>query len=221
MIKNILVAAAIGAAVFGAQASSNLLVNGELNGTTGSYVYNASPDSVTTHYGGTVPVLSGTVNGWDGSFVSIASGNGAWGVPSSLAHFDAAAQGAYVAGVQADGVLSQELTLAAGTYALTWLDANRGDNQTYAVSFIGDATSYLGSNQFSTVGGAGWKLEHLVFTTAGGGELVFKGGTIWGQSDSTSFIDNVQLTAVPEPTSLALMAIGTLGLLAWRRRAQV
>jgi hypothetical protein len=222
MIKNIFAAAAISAAAFGAQASSNLLVNGELNGTTGSYVYNGSPDSVTANYGGTLPLQSDTVDGWSGSFVSIASGNGSWGVPSGLANFDAATQGDYVAGVQADGVLSQELSLAAGTYSLTWLDANRGDNQSYVVSFVGDGTtSYLGTNQFSTVGGAGWKLEHLVFTTSGGGELVFKGSTIWGQSDSTSFIDNVQLTAVPEPTSLALMVIGALGLVAWRRRAQV
>jgi len=31
----------------------------------------------------------------------------------------------------------------------------------------------------------------------------------------------VSVTAVPEPTALLMMGVGTLGLLAWRRRAQV
>ena len=223
MIKNILVAAAFGAIALGAHAApANLVVNGEMDGTTGSYVYNGSPDSVTANYSGTVPVVAGTVSGWDGSFVSIASNSGPWGNPSSLAHFDAATQGGYVAGVQADGVLSQDVTLGAGYYMLTWVDANRGDDQKYSVSFTGGTTSYLTTEDFATAGGAGWKIEHLVFSTTGGeGALTFTGGTIWGLSDSTSFIDNVQLSAVPEPTSLLMMAAATLGLLAWRRRAQV
>jgi hypothetical protein len=53
------------------------------------------------------------------------------------------------------------------------------------------------------------------------GLLSFKGLTSYQYTDATSFIDNVSVSAVPEPTSLMLMAMGTLGLLAWRRRAQV
>ena len=220
MIKNILVAAAFGAAAIGAHGADNLLVNGELNGSTGSYVYNASPQSVIDNYSGTVPIQDLTVTGWDGSFVSIASGNGAWGNPNSLSGFNAATQGGYVAGVQADGVLSQDVELAAGTYMLTWVDANRGNSQNYSVSFSGGDVDYLFTTSFTTTGG--WKTEHLLFTTTGGaGALSFTGGTIFGVTDATSFIDNVQLSAVPEPTSLLLMSIATLGLLAWRRRAQV
>ena len=222
MIKNILIAAAFGAVAFGAHAD-NLLVNGGMDSTytADSYVYNAPPASVTNNYG-PVPTQAGIVSGWDGSFVSIASNSGPWGNPSSLAGFSSAANGAFVAGVQADGVLSQGVDLAAGTYLLTWVDANRGNDQNYAVAFTGGTVDYLGTSAFATTGGSGWKTEQLLFTTTGGaGTLSFTGGTIFGLSDSTSFIDNVQLSAVPEPTSLLLMSVATLGLLAWRRRAQV
>jgi hypothetical protein len=222
MIKNILAAAAIGVVALGAQAAP-LVSNGSFDGTyvDGSYVYNGVPGSVATNYSGTVPVLAGTVDGWSGSFVSIASNSGPWGNPNSLANFSAS-QGNWVAGVQSDATLSQALDLAAGTYRLTWVDANRGNDQSYAVSFDGGSVSYLDSTAFGTTAGTGWKTEQLLFTTTGGsGTLTFAGGTIWGPSDSTSFIDNVQLSAVPESSSLLMMAFGTLGLLAWRRRSQI
>jgi hypothetical protein len=226
MIKKILAAAAIGAAAMAAQATpANLVSNGALDSsyTGGSYTYNGVPASVATNYCCGVPTTPGTVSGWDGSFVSIASGSGPWNTPSSLAHFDAATQGGFVAGIQADGVLEQTFTnLAAGSYLLSWVDANRGADQHYAVSFTGDSVDYFGSTAFSTTNSAGWKVEQLVFTTTGGaGVLSFTGGTIFGQSDSTSLIDNVQLSAVPEPASLLMMSLATLGLLAWRRRSQL
>ena len=214
MIKNILVAAAFGVAALGAHAASgNLVLNGDLNGTTGNYIYNAAPPSVTTFYGG-VPTEAGTVDNWTGSFVSITSNSGPWGNPSGLAGFDATF-GGYVAGVQADGSLTQALTLAAGTYTLSWSDANRGANQTYSVLFDGEAVG-----TYHTVAGAGWDSESVTFTTAGGSGLSFVGGTSFGDTDATSFIDKVSVTAVPEPTSLLMMAVATLGLLAWRRRTQ-
>jgi hypothetical protein len=217
MIKKILVAAAVAAATIGAQASTNLVSNGSLDGSTSDYTYNGAPPSVTTYYG-SVPVTTGTVTDWTGSFVSITSSSGPWGTPSSLSGFDQATFGNYIAGVQADGVLSQQLDLAAGTYQLTWSDANRGADQTYSVSF--DGVTY---QSYTTVGGAGWGTQSLVFTTGGGtGLLSFAGDTSFHDRDATSFIDNVSLTAaVPEPASLLMMAVGTLGLLAWRRRAQV
>jgi hypothetical protein len=220
MIKKILVAAAFGAAAVGAQASSNLVLNGGFDGTTSSYVYNAAPTSVATYYG-SVPTQARTVDDWTGSFVSIASNSGDWGNPSGLANFDASTSGGYVAGVQADGVLSQALTLDAGTYLLTWSDANRsgtGSNESYSVSF--DGVTYT---TVATQAGAGWESEAVVFTlgAAATGELSFTGLTSYQNTDATSFIDNVSVSAVPEPASLLLMAVGTLGLLAWRRRAQI
>jgi len=221
MIKKILAAAAIGAATMGAQAASNLVSNGSLDGSTGDYVYNGVAPSIATampSFGST----PGTVESWDGSFVSIASNSGAWGSPSAV-HGADGALGGYVAGIQSDGVLSQDdIDLAAGTYLLTWSDANRGNDQSYSVSFTGGTVDYLTTTTFSTTNSTGWKTEEVLFTTTGGtGALSFTGGTFWGQSDSTSLIDNVSLAAVPEPTSLLMMAVATLGLLAWRRRAQV
>ncbi len=215
MIKNILVAAAFGVAAVAAQASSvNLVSNGSFDGTTGDYIYNASPASVAA-LGIWVPTQAGTVSGWDGSFVSIASGSGPWGTPAGLTGFNAATQGGYVAGVQSDGTLTQTLSLAAGQYLLTWTTANRGADQTYSVLFNGTEL-----DQVTTTNGAGWTTESVLFSTTGGGDLSFVGDTHFADRDATSFIDNVSVTAVPEPTSLLMMAVATLGLLAWRRRTQ-
>ena len=218
MFKKIFIAAAIGAVAMGAQASTNLVSNGEMNGTTSDYIYNAAPGTVTSNYGA-VPTDADTVGNWDGSFVSIASNSSPWGNPSGLANFDAATQGGYVAGVQADGTLSQTLNLAEGEYTLTWVTANRGNaNQNYLVQFGGTTIDNV-----TTTEGAGWTTESVTFTTAGGTGLSFVGQSVYNSSndDATSFIDNVSVTAVPEPASLLMMAVGTLGLLAWRRRAQV
>lgn len=220
MIKNILVAAAIGAAAAGAQAAGvNLVQNGDLNGTTGSYVYNGVPSTVTQFYSGTVPTGAGTVADWTGSFVSIASGNPAWGTPSSVAGFDAATQGGYVAGIQADGTLSQSLTLSAGAYVLTWLDANRPgqSEQSYSVSFNGVTYDTVATHHAD-----GWTQESIAFNVSQDttGLLSFTGLSSFGTKDATSFIDNVSVSAVPEPSSMLMMAVATLGLLAWRRRSQ-
>ncbi len=220
MIKNILVAAAFGVAALGAHATTpapaaatNLVLNGQMDGTIGDYIYNDAPASVTAYYGG-VPTEAGTVADWTGSFVSIATNSSPWNNQSSLSGFNASF-GGYVAGVQADGTLSQGLTLAAGTYRLTWSDANRGANQTYSVDFGG---TDLGT--FHTVAGAGWHNESIVFTTDGATGLSFIGGTSFRDTDATSFIDKVSVTAVPEPSAMLMMAFATLGLLAWRRRTQ-
>jgi PEP-CTERM motif len=215
MIKNILVAAAFGVAAVAAQATStNLVANGGFDGTTADYVYNAPPASVTTFYG-SVPTLAGTVADWSGSFVSITSNSGPWNTPSGLSGFDASTQGGYIAGVQADGTLTQGLTLAAGEYTLTWTTANRGADQTYSVLFNGTQI-----DQLTTTTSAGWTTESVTFSTLGGTDLSFVGDTSFHDRDATSFIDNVSVTAVPEPTSMLMMAVATLGLLAWRRRSQ-
>jgi len=217
MIKNILVAAVIGAAAAGAQAAApNLVENGSFDGTTTTYVYNGTPSSVASA-GVHVPVKTGTVVDWSGSFVSIASNSSAWNTPSGKSGFDAATQGGWVAGLQADGTLSQALTLGEGEYTLSWLTSNRGASQEYGVYFNG-----VKIDDITTKAGSGWITESVTFTTLTGGTgLSFVGETNFATKDATSFIDNVSVSVVPEPTALLMMALGTLGLLAWRRRAHV
>jgi hypothetical protein len=55
-----------------------------------------------------------------------------------------------------------------------------------------------------------------ITVTAGTHRLAFTG---MGSADNTSFIDNVTINQVPEPTTIMLMATGILGLMAyaWRR----
>ncbi|MEP6503011.1 MAG: PEP-CTERM sorting domain-containing protein [Betaproteobacteria bacterium] len=215
MFKKIMIAAAFGAAALSAQASTNLVGNGSFDGTTADYSYNGSPASVAA-LGIGVPITTGTVADWDGTFVSITSTSGPWGNPSGLSGFNASF-GDYVAGVQSDGTLSQSLNLLAGTYTLTWSDANRGADQSFSVLLGGDL---LGS--YTTVGGAGWNTETLTFTTNGGAvDLTFRGDTLFANRDATSFIDNVSLTAVPEPASLLMMFVGVMSLVVWRRRGQI
>jgi hypothetical protein len=209
LFQRTLIAAALAGVSLASQAQTNLLTNGSFDGTTGGYIYNGAAP-------GNPPELAGTVAGWTGNFVSIASGNGSWGNPSSIAGFDSSF-GGYVAGVQGSASLSQTVTLGAGEYQLSWFDANRvgyGD-QSYKVYF---GTQLLGS--FGTaVAGNTWKQESVSFTTSGGtGALSFVGQTDWYTNDATSFVDKASLTAVPEPTTTALMMMGTLALLARRRR---
>ncbi len=200
MIKNILVAAAFGAAAFAAQA--NEVANGSFESSTsstGDYCYGSNC----------------SVAHWDASLL-IGSGSGPWGNPSAN---DAASipLGSWVAGLQNNGTLTSDATIVAGqSYTLTWDDAGRSyyDNHAYDITVGGVTFANL-----TTTAGQSWSAHSETFTALTSGSLTFTGQFI--TPDGTTFIDNVSLSAVPEPTSLLLMAIGTLGLLAWRRRAQV
>jgi hypothetical protein len=198
VIKNILVSAAIGFAGFAAQA--NELSNGsfESNGLNGAeYCYGCGAAD------------------WNAPLL-ISSLSGAWGNPSANA--GTFQLGTTVAGIQNNQILTSDFDIVAGhTYTLTWDDAGRSYyyDHTYDVS-VGGVTFH----QFLTTAGQAWSEHTESFTASTDGALTFSGDF---DIDGTSFIDNVSLitTAVPEPTSLLMMAIGTLGLLAWRRRAQV
>jgi hypothetical protein len=211
MFKKILLAACIASATLGAQAAgTNLLQNASFEaagpdfskGYDGTYCYLAY-----------APLACGSLPDWTGSPVALLSASGVWGTPKGLTGWSKSF-GDQLAGIQGTSVLEQDLVLAAGTYTLSWFDANRvgyGGNQNYDVIVGGDK---LGN--FSTVAGQGWAEHSLTFTTAGGSQAIQFAGMVG--ADATTFIDQTSLTAVPEPTSLALMMVGTLGLLARRRR---
>ena len=209
MFKKIITAAAIGLAAFGAQASANLLANGGLE--------NASIDGGDFCYSALSTNCSAT--GWSADLL-ISSTSGAWGNPSAQA--GSIDIGNVVAGLQDDRTLTSNFALVAGqTYTLTWDDANRtgyyygayGDPETYNVEVAG---STVGTYTVST---NVWAAHSLTFTAAEDGLLSFNGQYL--TYDGTAFIDNVSLSAVPEPANVALMLMGALGLVAWRRRSQV
>ena len=219
MIKKILAAAAFGAVAMGAQASTNLLTDGDFestgatfNGSSYCYSGNVPAPQCSTP----TPAHPGySVSGWTGlDPVFLTSNSGPWGSPSDQSH-TGIDLGGYVAGVQSTASLISDFTFVAGDeYTLTWSDAGRtnyGSTQTYSVTAGGDV---LGS--FTTDNGQ-WTSHSFTFTAASDAALIFQ-GTV--NADATSFIDNVSVTAVPEPTALLMMGVGTLGLLAWRRRAQ-
>ena len=199
-----------------AQASTNLLQNGSFEASSpasdsNSYCY--------TNYVGGVACHS-VVPGWSGDFVLISADNGPWNNPQGLGN-SAAIDGSTIAGIQNESSLSQTISLAAGSYTLSWVDTNRngyGDNQTYDVKLNGSVL-----DTFSTQAGAAWAAHTLTFTVASAGlqTLSFAGQSLGG--DRTSFIDNVQLvSAVPEPSDLAMALAGlaVVGSMMRRRTAR-
>lgn len=202
-----------------AQSSPNLIQNGSFEDNT----YNASTGYC---YGSACGLTGWTLSEiTQGGGALIGANSGAWGTPSSLSDAASMVNGDFVVGLQGSaGGVSQTLTLSAGSFELSWADANRsnhGVDQNYRVSFNG---AQLGSD-FSTVRGAGWQSRTLNFNVAQGvtGALSFQGLIV---ADATSFIDNVSLkqtgmvAAVPEPEAYALMlaCLGVFGFSMRKRR---
>jgi hypothetical protein len=188
----------------GSSAHANLIANSGFEATqygAGYYAYpNATLDSWT--YSGQAGLLN-------------ASGSNAWYSGSGPTGFG----GDQYAFVQTTGSISQTFTSAAGTYALSFLDTGRtagccNGDQTFDVYI--DA-SLVGAYSTSPNGAFSQQIIQSLALSAGSHTLTFE-GTDPGGGDVTSFIDNVNLTQVPEPNSLALLAVAITGLVAFRRR---
>lgn len=204
MFKKIAVITALAGVALGAQAQTNLLRNGSFEATSNGsgYCYLGNVGCTLQSWAGTAPVM--------------ASNNGAWGNPSGIANWNASF-GAEQIGIQNSTFVEQSLTLAAGTYSLTWFDAKRVgyNDQSYNVFLNG-----VSAGNFVTAGSSNWQQRTLTFTTtAAGTEVIRFAGVAGYAQDGTSFIDNVALVSdVPEPSTTALMMVGALALVARRRR---
>ncbi|MBN8488685.1 MAG: PEP-CTERM sorting domain-containing protein [Burkholderiales bacterium] len=196
-------------ALSSASASANLLSNGSFESHSTSLANNGF-----CYLGGNCP---GTLADWSASAPLIGSYSGAWGDPSSRGGWSAS-QGDMLIGLQNASWVEQSLTLAAGTYTLSWVDAGRPgyNNTSYEVKLDG---STIGS--YSTLAGEAWDGQSLTFTVGASGSHTLRMQGLAVNADGTAFIDNMTLTtAVPEPgtASLGLAGLALLAGVARRRR---
>ncbi len=206
MLSRLLIVTAL--AVVPAVAGATALVDGSFE-AAGAGVSDYCYDAFAA--GGNAPCAP---NAWGTNGGVIHSGSSAWGGTTTP-------DGNYYGMLQANQTLTQTVVATAtGGLALSWIDANRNNN--------GGLHSYTVSVNGASLGTYTSGFGAFVARTSG------KFGAIAGQSytisfdgiangDTTSFIDAVALTTVPEPASWALMVagFGLVGFAARRRSAAV
>jgi choice-of-anchor C domain-containing protein len=191
-------------------ASANLVVDGNFEAAPNPGVY-------TTYFAPT------TMGGWTVSGGSVDLIGTYWQAPLGTT------RSVDMAG-DVSGTISQSITLAAGTYKLTFAESGNPDGppilKQLAVSLGGGTPQvfdYLtGANSHSDMK---WLTQTAYFTVAGGSELLqfqdessYAGSTPYGAA-----LGNVSLTAVPEPTTLIsgallLLPFGAASLRVLRRQ---
>lgn len=197
-------------------AFGELVYNGDFsNGTSGfSTSYTIVSKNTSTQQIGVIgnPTAGGPTYAWNNTFTNFNAHGGSGLMLVGNGSTDGGA----------DPVIwAQKLSLAAGTYNFSFWGANAssssiGDEAQLTISFNNMQLSTLDLS--STAAGI-FKQESGQFTTTGGDVFVRLRNANFSGGGNNFAIDDISVTAVPEPSSLALLGIGSLvGLGVYTRR---
>ena len=205
---------------------ANLIVNGDFespalstNPNFGPTAFMPASNYVYPGFSAPLTFASWTYNGGAG-LIDTSQGSNAWYGNTSPSGFS----GNQYAFVQNSGILSQQFSSAvSGPTTISWLEGSRPDfgccngNQTYQVLLNGNV---IYSN--TTPSGQNFTLESAIGSlVAGPNTLKFLG--LSKNPDSTVFLDDVTVAAVPEASTWIMMLLGFLGvgLASYRRMGRL
>jgi Protein of unknown function (DUF642)/PEP-CTERM motif len=202
-IRSSLVATALASTAMLSQAAGNILINGDFESYAGPF----NSFGYTTVSGGDGSTIAGwTVGGVSVDLINTLGGNPYGAITGISVDLD---------GTPGPGTLSQSFEQVAGqTYVLVWDYFRNPPGSNLGVKF-GDLSPITYTNVFSLSAPITESLSYVAATTGTTAVTFVSSGGSFGPT-----IDNISVTAVPEPEGivLAIAGLGLLGALRARSR---